>query len=355
MKRAALHFFSGTGNTLRAANIIRAKLMDAGYSVDLFRVTSSATVPDRKYDLSIFAFPVYALDIPHIMAGYMKHMPPGEGAKAAIVTSYGNWSPETLPGDAGCCLTRAAGILHKRGYDVLYTDTVGYPVNWTSLLNTPPPENNEPIRKHGDHQAEMIANNIIAGERKVRRGRIFDLASRIFGAVFSLWGRQSIGLMYEADDRCNGCSLCSRSCPASAIKMVKNKPEWNLRCEGCQRCINCCPTTAIQTSLAKLFIVAMLELVSVLTLILLFYLPYNNAAPDLSSGVFMLKGTFYGPLIAFILWFVVFVILLLPLTSWTIKIIELIPGAKRVFKVNITGKNRRYLDPGFRAIETINK
>lgn len=351
MRSVALHFFSGTGNTLRAANIIRTKLMDAGYSVDLFRVTSSAAVPDRKYDLSIFAFPVYALDIPHIMAGYMKRMPRGEGAKAAIITSYGNLSVETLPGDAGCCLTRAAGILRNRGYDVVYTDTVGYPVNWTFMLNTPTAENNEAIRKRGDRQAGAIAENVIAGERKVRRGRVLDLASRTFGVVFSLWGRQSIGLMFEADDRCNGCGLCSMSCPVNAISLAGHRPEWNLRCEGCQRCINCCPRAAIQTSLAKLGIVIAMEVVSVIALILLFYLPYDSALGDFPAGALVISGTLYGPVLAFILWIALFVVLLVPITYLLIRIIGLIPGAKRIYKANFTHGYRRYLDPGFSTIE----
>jgi NAD-dependent dihydropyrimidine dehydrogenase PreA subunit len=352
MGSAAVHFFSGTGNTHRAVRIIEMKLKDAGYSVDLFRVTGSSAMPVKKYDVSVFAFPVYALDIPHIMAGYMKRMPHGGEAKAAVITIYGNWDPETVPGDAGCCLTRAAAILKKRGYDVFYTDTVGYSVNWTALLNTPTPENNEANRKKGDLKVETIADHIISGNRMVKPGRfMLDGASRAFGIVFSCFGRQSIGLMYEADSRCNGCGLCSLSCPAGAISMTNNRPEWNLQCEGCQRCINGCPQAAIQTSLAKLGIVIAMELVSVLILILIFYLPYESVLPGLAAGPVSMGSATYGPILAFILWFAIFVVLLVPATHWLIRLIGLVPGAKMVFKANITHRYRRYLDPGFSTIE----
>lgn len=352
MASAALHFFSGTGNTYRAIRIIERNLQDAGYSVDIFRVSSSSLVPMKKFDVNVFAFPVYAMDIPHIMATYMKCMPFSKGAKAVVVTVYGNWNPKTLPGDPGCCLSRASSILTKLGYDVFYTDTVGYSVNWTALLNTPTPEDNEANRRTGDLKVEEIAKNIIAGDRKVKPGRMMlDLPSRIFGMAFSFWGRQSIGLMYEADDHCNGCSLCSRSCPAGAITIVHNTPQWNLQCEGCQRCINGCPRAAIQTSLAKIFIIILLEVVSVLAFISLFYLPYDRIFPDLEAGSLMLKGTIYGPLLAFILWLAIFIILLVPITYWMIRLIGLIPGAKTIFKANITHKYRRYLDPEFSTIE----
>jgi len=352
MKSAAIHFFSGTGNTARAAGIVERKLRDAGYSVDVFRVSNFSPVPLKKYDLSIFAFPVYALDIPNIMVGYLKCLPEGRGMKAAVITSFGNWSPNTPPGDAGCCLTRAANILRSRGYDVFYTNSVGYSVNWTSLLNTPTPEDNEANRKKGDAEAMAIADRIIAGEGKIRKPRlVYDVGSRAFGTIFSLFGRQSIGLMYAADDRCNGCGLCSRSCPAGAITLANGKPEWNLRCEGCQRCINACPRTAIQTSLVKLLIVLALELVSVLAFILLFFLPYELILPNLSVGSAVLSGALIGSLAAFILWFVVFVVLIIPLTYWTLRAAGRIPGAQKAFNASISEKHRRYLDPGFNVVE----
>lgn len=318
--------------------------------MDVFRVPGEASGQVKKYDLNVFAFPVYALDIPHVMAEYMKRLPKCEGGKAAVIAVHGSWNPRTMPGDAGCCLTRGAKILRGRGYDVFYADKVGYSVNWTFALNTPTPGDNEANRREGDRKVERIAENILSGDRNVRPAHaVYGLASRAFGMLFSLWGRQSVGLMYVADDHCNGCGACAGACPVKAIDMVGGVPTWNLRCEACQRCINGCPRAAIQTSIAKLILVLALELASALALILLFYLPYGSFFPDLAAGPI---GTLYGPLLAFTLWLLIFVVYLVPLTRLAINVVGRVPGMNSMFKANFTGKYRRYIDPGFDTTET---
>ena len=54
---------------------------------------------------------------------------------------------------------------------------------------------------------------------------------------------------FLVDDKCNGCGICARTCPAGNIEIVDKKPVWQNRCESCLACVNWCPKEAIQGSI----------------------------------------------------------------------------------------------------------
>ncbi len=59
------------------------------------------------------------------------------------------------------------------------------------------------------------------------------------------------GIIVLNEDKCIGCSLCARICPAAAMKMIKLEPKKlrpviNLgRCIFCGSCVDICPTEAL--------------------------------------------------------------------------------------------------------------
>ncbi len=50
---------------------------------------------------------------------------------------------------------------------------------------------------------------------------------------------------YHTDEKCIGCSTCSKVCPVHNIKIVDNKPVWQHHCENCLACIKWCSQKAI--------------------------------------------------------------------------------------------------------------
>jgi ferredoxin/flavodoxin len=353
MQAAAIHYFSGTGNTHRAIKIIGEKLKSAGYAVDVYRVSDMTEPAAKKYSLHVFAFPVYALDIPNIMLRYMRKLP-HDSARAAVIAIFGDLSPDSkMNGYEGNALARARKALRKKGYDVFFTDATGYPHSITIGLNPPLKEDQEAIRAKSDKEVEAMADKIVLLTSSYRPESPLNPVYGIFGDLFRVIGRRSLGKLYVADDRCNGCGLCVRACPAGAIALSGRKPRWSLECEGCQRCINSCPNRAIQTSIVRLIAMLALQVLSLVTFIGLFFLPYRNIFMDTAIGPVFISGWWSGFAVALAAWAIVFYLLGRYVLDELIRIGENTRALQPIFQATFTRGYRRYLDPGFSPVEPL--
>ncbi len=370
MASAGVFYFSGTGNTARAAELIAAELRAAGHTVSLYRVEHGSggkllAVSCEPSALHVFCFPIYACGVPNIMLNYLRRLPRARPSfdirasdfglpraqRAAVVCTMGDdisydkkGERHHLSGFEGHALTQAAGTLRQRGYDVFLTGACSYPLNWTQVVNAPRPEIDAELRALGDSQATEIGKRIAAGERSIRRfGKAHALWTVPFSLLYSVFGRVAMGKLYVADSDCNACGLCVRGCPARAIRLrgtaparglsPKPKPRWGWNCEGCQRCINTCPRNAIQTSWARLTAEAVHALVPIPFLIWrLGPHPYMPVRPILLEVFF---------------WLGVYVVFTWLLDEF-VWLLGLVPGVRRVVEGSFTKRFRRYLEPHFR-------
>ena len=46
-------------------------------------------------------------------------------------------------------------------------------------------------------------------------------------------------------DKCVGCGICAKNCPAQNIKLTEGKAAAGSQCTMCYRCVNNCPKQAI--------------------------------------------------------------------------------------------------------------
>ena len=244
MKNAVLRYFTGTGNSLRVLEVIGEQLAGKDYSIDLASITDTKASPRTDADLMGFCFPVYAYGLPRISRRYLKSLPKtARGTKAFLLVTAGD-----LRG-SGFSLSEGRKTLARKGYDVVYTDVVEMPANWTPFIFPPDKDEAARIVAAGEEKARRIADAVASGghyhhERDIPEGLTFrkvvwEYVTFHYLGVYQMWK------MFRADDSCGSCGLCARVCPTGSITLTDGKPVWASSCEQCMRCVNFCPKQAI--------------------------------------------------------------------------------------------------------------
>lgn len=337
--KAAIHYFSGTGNTARAVQAIAARLEAAGGEVSIRSIDGRAEPPPEIPDLTLVAFPIWAWAAPHFVRAYARRLPKAQGARAAVFATCGGFGAQGV-GE----MTR---ILRRRGYRVAGSGEAAYPDNWLLAVNPPKgPELNEALAK-GDQAAQLFANNVFLDKPKLFRCAVaHKIWSWPISMLFRTFGRRLLGKFFIADDRCISCGQCATSCPVQAIRMdgALARPRWNASCAGCYRCIHLCPVQAIQISVPRL----------------VFHLGLNLV---LMAGFFYLMGGIHRslpPMAGLVSWsvatlaalavFVMATMLQLTAVDRCLHWLATRPPLRRFFQLNYTKSFGRYRAPGFQPM-----
>lgn len=340
MPTALIHYFTGTGNSYHAATLVERRLKDSGYSVQWQQVSRGTVPPSGSFDLHLFTFPVYACDMPDIMARYLWRLPCGKGSKAAIISINGSLHATTrvpgAQGDPGWSFDHAGLILRLKGYKVILADAAPYPHNVTIGLPIPKVAEQDRIRELADQRVDWLAEKLARGERSVRHNLLLAALYVPFGLAYGLVGRHFFGKLYVADGKCNGCGTCVKSCPVGTVRLTAGRPGWDWRCQGCMRCINVCPRQAINTSIPRLVLLAGLLLV-----------PDAWIFTGISQAGIVFPPGMAGTILSWAFALAVYLVLLY-LADKAIFLLERVPIVRSIMAVNFNWWYRRYLDTGFR-------
>jgi len=248
-KNIRIHYFTGTGNSLAAVNLLAAALKKKGSAVSIVNIEKTGKPSAKKTDLEIFAFPVLGFSAPHIVTRYMKRLPKCDGtAKAAVLAVPAGWPGRTNQ--------QIARILTRRGYDIVLSDYVLLPNNWSQISGPYDEKTSTAMIKAAPKTINSYVSKLAKGTRyNFRISPFKTLWTTIIGTMFLESGRFFMGYLFTADNKCNRCGICVKSCPTKNIRfpwMLSSKPYWGINCENCNRCINICPKTAIQSSILAL-------------------------------------------------------------------------------------------------------
>jgi len=234
-----LYYFSGTGNSLVVAKDIAEKINGKMISIPL--VMDKETIKTDADVLGIVS-PAYYMRIPAIVERFI--------GKLTNLQSKYIFAIVTVGGIAGGVLGRLSEEIGLRGGNLAAGFVVRMPANYIYSADTLPLFLQKRMFRKWQKRAGKIADYVRGGKRG-RMEKFNPVMTLLFARIIEkhyLRGELNpdIDKNFRADDKCNGCDICSRICPVGNIEMVGDKPVWQHHCEKCLTCIQWCPKEAIQ-------------------------------------------------------------------------------------------------------------
>jgi len=225
-----IYYFSGTGNSLRAAQAIAGALGDC----EVLHINRLSALPAGCERVG-FTFPHYALGVPGLVRRKLEAM----DAAASRDTYF--FAVETYGGFRGGCLAQVRDILKAHDATLSYGNSVMMPAN--NVVNYDRKDNAPEVAAAAEETLRQIAGEIAAGTRnKIPRTKYIQML--IYRCFMAAYPKKGLG--FHADERCTGCGQCAKLCPAGNIAMRDGKPVFSSKCEQCMACIQWCPQTALQ-------------------------------------------------------------------------------------------------------------
>ncbi len=241
--KVKLKYFSGTGNSYRILDECSKAFMKSGHEVEFSSITDKPEI-NEEADLIGFCFPVYAFAIPRICRKYLSALPKfNNPVRTFVLVTAG------VEDESGFSIGESTKILNSKNLDVVYSEVIQMPSNWTVSMNPPSKDESQIIIDNGVKKTIKIVEDILGNTESHHSFNYPSAYSRfVFYRDYYLFrwlGVSSLWRYFRTDETCNSCELCSKICPTGSIQMIDGKPAWSKTCEQCMRCVNFCPQKAI--------------------------------------------------------------------------------------------------------------
>lgn len=233
MMKNAIYYFSGTGNSLRAAQRIAERLGDTEI---ISMRNNPEEVSGAEYEMIGFVYPVYHWTMPEPVVQFIEKLEINAKAYIFVVVM-----PSFVTGYA---CERLEEILYKKNAVISYGAKVNSVANYAIVYPPMPspklvvPKTEKKLTKISDEIKAKKFKNIPRAGKMVRRRY-----SKVMPAYKSL--QQYADYPFTISEDCISCGLCTRICPCANIKMKDGKPSFQHHCAQCMACVCHCPKRAI--------------------------------------------------------------------------------------------------------------
>ncbi len=245
-------YFSATGNTHFAASLIKKKLDEKRIHSDIKPVEIFPPKKVEEYDLLIFGFPIYALEMPTFLESFVEKIPFSKD-KSVILFS-------TMAFYGGNALRKASKKFFEKGFLILTTDEMKLPGSDGLLFAK---KNSRFVKKifsknyanlpHIKKSVENIVNTVSEFSKSkaentsyIPRFKALDLPLEIFmKLVLPPIENHMKNRFWVDESKCVKCGTCAKICPVKNIEFKDGKITFSNKCYLCLRCVHQCPTEAI--------------------------------------------------------------------------------------------------------------
>lgn len=232
--KKVIYYFSGTGNSLRAA----MKIAECIGGAELINVRNNPEeVSAEDADMIGFVCPVYEWDVPGTFRTFIEKLTINPNAYIFMVATYIAVLGKSFETVESILEEKGAHLSYGRALRCVASQCIAYPPF--------PPE--KIMIPYMEKQMQSACKEI-----SQRRKRAYPHMSKITRKRYNKTRGPYIAVEHEydkgfyTDDRCKGCGICQKVCPTQNITIVNGSPQWNHRCHGCNSCVAYCPTKAIQ-------------------------------------------------------------------------------------------------------------
>ena len=231
MKR--IYYFTGTGNSMRAARVMAKALGDTEI---VSMIMNPKDVSAADCDVIGFVFPVYHWTMPAPAVSFVKQLEINPKAYIFVIAM-----PSFV---CGIACERLAQILENKGATINYGNMVNSVANY-AIVYPPVPSPKLRVPKT-EKKLKKIAEEIA-----LRKEKVYPKASRFIKRRRDKVMVPYLELQKYADnpftisDNCVSCGICSKVCPCNNIQLVGGHPSFQHHCANCMACVVSCPKRAI--------------------------------------------------------------------------------------------------------------
>ncbi len=230
-----IYYFSATGNSLAVARQL-AEHIDDCQLVSIPNVFNDET-PITGDTIGIVS-PCYMYNMPHMVADFIKKIKKAN----YIFFAYSG------AGQVGEGISIVKKRFAEQNLEVSAIFNIPMPDNYTPY-GCPPMEKQKELFDNAAQRIPQVTEIIKNKSQHIDHHNTSWFRYHIHPAIFYRMGHQRISTLdsgYSVDEKCNGCGICQKVCPANNITMTDQKPTWNHRCQLCYACLQWCPQESIQ-------------------------------------------------------------------------------------------------------------
>jgi len=233
--KTRLYVHTGTGNSLWVARQLASELKE---TVLTFMPYPSKALTIQADRVGVI-FPVHIWGLPRRVVRFINHMKVNSGTYLFAVA--------VNAGQPAATLLQLQKLMSKRAMPLSLGRSVAMPSNYIPWGGPGPLDVQQRLYREARKEVKAIAGSIRRGEHnKMDRGPLWQ--NILFSLIYKMTFRQvhKMDRKFWVDEKCDGCEICARVCPAANIRMIEGKPSWLHRCEQCLACLQWCPQEAIQ-------------------------------------------------------------------------------------------------------------